>query len=217
MVSIPLLCVLALVIVVDVIVVGGVISICCSADAVLQVSQCRRSAVDFSDQLVDPVHHRADGALGDVLDRRKCRVDCIAECLAGLVSRRKAGGQSGQSGHHQTDGIRFQHRIQRSLRQCKAGCSSFGSRMGSGHGCCVGCMSDFSGGGKGDITLVGQKRRARSGHDRRCNADGLFELGHLLVAVETGRDYLVELYHKVAQCGEQPAGQFTGQGADVIF
>ena len=92
--AVPLFRVLALVVVVDGVVVGGVISICCSADAVLQVCQCSRRAPDFGDQLIDPVHHRADGVLCDLFHRRKCGVDGIAEGLAGLIGRHETRCQS---------------------------------------------------------------------------------------------------------------------------
>ena len=71
--------------------------------------------------------------------------------------------------------------------------------------------------GKGHISLIRQECRTRSSDHGRGNADGVLELGHLLVAVEEGGDHLVELHHKVAQCRKKPAGQLTGQGGHVVL
>ena len=68
-----------------------------------------------------------------------------------------------------------------------------------------------------DGCLIPGERRARRRDHRRGNADGVLELGHLLVAVEEGGHHLVELHHKVAQRRKQAAGQLAGQGADIIL
>ena len=215
--AVPLFRVLALVVVVDGVVVGGVISICCSADAVLQVGQRCRCAFDFCDQIIDPVHHRADGVLCDLFYRRKCGVDGIAEGLAGLIGRHETRRQSRQQGHHQTDGVRLENRVQTCLRDCKTGRPGFGGFVSSGHGRGRGCVDHFNCSSGGYIALVGQKRCSGSGHNSRCNADGLLELGHLLVAVEEGDHHLVQLDHQITQSRKQAAGQLTGQGADIIL
>ena len=92
--AVPLFRVLALVIVVHVAVVGGIVGVLCRTDTVFQVCQCSRRAPDFGDQLIDPVHHRADGVLCDLFHRRKCGVDGIAEGLAGLIGRHETRCQS---------------------------------------------------------------------------------------------------------------------------
>ena len=215
--AVPLFRVLALVVVVDGVVVGGVISICCSADAVLQVGQRCRCAFDFCDQIIDPVHHRADGVLCDLFHRRKCGVDGIAEGLAGLIGRHETRRQSRQQGHYQTDGVRLENRVQTCLRDCKAGRPGFGRFVGSGHGRGCGSVNHFNCSRGSHIALVGQECRSGSGHNSRCNADGLLELGHLLVAVEEGDHHLVQLDHQLTQSRKQAAGQLTGQGADIIL
>ena len=214
---VPLLCALALIIVVDGVVVGGVISIRRSTDAVLQVGQCCRCSFNFCNQIIDPVHHRADGALGNVFDRAECGVYCVAEGLTGLVGRHKAGCQSCQCGHKQSHRVRGDHRIQSGLCQCQTGCTRLSGGVGCGHGRGCNGVRDLGSSGKRHISLVSQERRARRRDHRRGNADGVLELGHLLVTVEEGGDHVVELHHKVAQRRKQPAGQLAGQGGHVIL
>jgi len=208
---------LGTVIVVHVAVVGSIVGFLCRTDTVFQVCQCSRRAPDFGDQLIDPVHHRADGVLCDLFHRRKCGVDGIAECLAGLIGRHETRRQSRQQGHHQTDGVRLENRVQTCLRDCKAGRPGFGGFVSSGHGRGRGCVDHFDCSSGGYIALVCQECRSGSGHNSSRNADGLLELGHLLVAVEEGDHHLVQLDHQLAQRRKQAAGQLTGQGADIIL
>ena len=78
---------LGAVVVIHCAVVGSVIGFFCGTDAILQVGQRGGCALDLGDQLIEPVHHRSDGALGNVLDHAECRVDLVAEDFAGFVSR----------------------------------------------------------------------------------------------------------------------------------
>ena len=215
--AVPLFRVLALVIVVHVAVVGGIVGVLCRTDTVFQVCQCSRRAPDFGDQLIDPVHHRADGVLCDLFHRRKCGVDGIAEGLAGLIGRHETRRQSRQQGHHQTDGVRLENRVQTCLRDCKTGRPGFGGFVSSGHGRGRGSVNHFNCSSGGYIALVGQECCSGSGHNSSGNADGLLELGHLLVAVEEGDHHLVQLDHQITQSRKQAAGQLTGQGADIIL
>ena len=89
--------------------------------------------------------------------------------------------------------------------------------MGSGHGRGCGSVNHFNCSSGGYIALVCQECRSGSGHNSRCNTDGLLELGHLLVAVEEGDHHLVQLDHQLTQSCKQAAGQLTGQGADIIL
>ena len=89
--------------------------------------------------------------------------------------------------------------------------------MSSGHGRGRGCVDHFDCSSGSHIALVGQECRSGSGHNSRCNADGLLELGHLLVAVEEGDHHLVQLDNQITQSRKQAAGQLTGQGADIIL
>ena len=208
---------LGTVIVVHIAVVGGIVGVLCRADTVFQVCQCSRRAPDFGDQLIDPVHHRADGVLCDLFHRRKCGVDGIAEGLTGLVGRHEACRQRCQRCHYKTDGVRLENRVQTRLRDCKTGRARFGGFVGSGHGRGCGSVNHFNCSRGSHIALVGQKRCSGSGHNSRRNAEGLLEPGHLLVAVEEGDHHLVQLDHQLTQSRKQAAGQLTGQGADIIL
>ena len=208
---------LGTVIVVHVAVVGGIVGVLCRTDTVFQVGQRCRCAFDFCDQIIDPVHHRADGALGDVLDRRKCRVDGIAEGLAGLIGCHETRRQSRQRRHYKTDGVCLENRVQTCLRDCKTGRPGFGGFVSSSHGRGCGSVDHFDCSSGSHIALVGQKRCSGSGHNSCGNADGLLELRHLLVAVEEGDHHLVQLDHQITQSRKQTSGQLTGQGADIIL
>ena len=208
---------LGTVIVVHVAVVGCIVGVLGGSYAVLQVCQSSGGPSDPCHQRVDPVHHRADGVLCYLFHRRKCGVDRISEGLAGLISRHKSRCQGCQSCHEKAHRIGRDHRIQGCLCQCQPCGSGFRCRIGGGHCCGGNGVGHLGRCGKSHISLIRQECRTRSSDHGRGNADGVLELGHLLVAVEEGGHHLVELHHKVAQCRKKPAGQLTGQGGHVVL
>ena len=197
--------------------IGSIVGFLCCTDAVLQVCQSSGGPSNPCHQLVDPVHHRADGVLCDLFHRRKCGVDRISEGLAGLISRHKARCQGCQSCHEKAHRIGRDHRIQGRLGQCQPCGSGFRCRIGGGHCCGGNGVGHLGRCGKSHISLIRQECRTRSSDHGRGNADGVLELRHLLVAVEEGRYHLVELHYKVTQRREQAAGQLTGQGGHVVL
>ena len=174
-------------------------------------------AVQFVAQLIQPADRRADGALGDIGDELKCPAHEVAEGLAGLIGRHETRRQSRHRRNDDPDRVCFHHGIECRLSNSQPLCPGFGGFVSSSHGRGRGCVDHFNCSRGSHIALVGQKRRTGSGNNSGGNADGLLELGHLLVAVEEGDHYLVQLDYQLAQSCKQAACQLTGQGADIIL
>ena len=174
-------------------------------------------AVQFVAQLIQPADRRADGAFGYIGNELKCPAHEVAEGFAGLIGRHEACRQSRHRRDDDPDRVCFHHGVECRLSNSQPFCTGFGGLI-----CCR-----FRGGGGGAQRRNGRSRChggfiaqncRRDGHDRsRRNADGLLELGHLLVVVEEGDCRLVQLDNQITQSRKQAAGQLTGQGADIIL
>ena len=208
---------LGLVVVAHRAIIGFVVSVFGCAETVFQIRKSRSGPLDLGNQFIDPVHHSADGALGDFLDGRKRRIDRSAECIARMIGRDKPCGQCGHQRNNQPDGVCLQNRIESGLCCGKTSGSAFCSSVGGGHRSRGSCLNDGHRRGSGDVAFIAQERRTGSGDNSRHNADGLFQLAHLFVVIEERHDQLICLADDVTVGLEEAVGQLADESADVVL